>query len=1048
MFTRALLLVSVLVFCCFGTFLCVVTRLPQEEVDALQQIAKTMRKNGWNFSVDPCSGESSWVTPYSLIGYENNVTCDCHFKNNTVCHVVSMFLRAQSLQGILPPELVRLQYLQEIDLTNNKLSGTIPTQWASMELQYISLTGNQLSGEIPKELGNLISLKYLSLESNKFNGTLPPELGNLVNLGTLSLSSNNFTGVLPVTLAKLTNLTDFEISDNSFRGPIPDFIKNWTQMNRLVIQASGLEGPIPSSISLLVRLIDLRISDINGAELNFPMLKNMESMQRLILRNCNISGVIPSYIWEMMNLKTFDVSFNKLVGGIPELNGGSVRNLKFIYLSGNLLTGPIPDWILKKDGTLNTRSFVDLSYNEITWEGPDQPTCNGNVNLFQSSSIKSSLNGLNPCMGYSKCSQYWHSLYINCGGGEVTIGKIKYEADEDAGAAARSFAVGDRWGFSSTGDFMDNNADIDSYIATNVSVLSMNNSELFTTARLSPLSLTYYALCLENGNYTVNLHFAEIVFTDNKKDEQISSLGRRLFDVYIQGKLVWKDFNIKEEAGGDNKEVIKPTIVFVQNNTLEIRFYWAGKGTTSIPTRGFYGPLVSAISVVPNFESPSVGGKKRTMSVLISTFSLVCLIFLILGLLWWKGCLGSKSRKPKDLRGADLLTGSFTLRQIKAATNNFDPANKIGEGGFGSVYKGLLSDGTLIAVKQLSSKSRQGNREFVNEIGMISGLQHPSLVRLYGCCIEGNQLLLVYEYMENNCLARALFGQENVKLKLDWPTRLNICVGIAKGLVFLHEESRLKIVHRDIKATNVLLDKDLNPKISDFGLARLYEEENSHVSTRIAGTIGYMAPEYAQWGRLSYKADVYSFGVVALEVVSGKNNGYFMPKNDCMCLVDWAVALQQKGSLMDMVDPNLGFEFNDEEAERMIKVGILCTNASPTLRPTMSAVVSMLEGQRVVQDISDDSDPSISMLRSTSITDQCQNVQSGTQYENSSSDGIWICSSSTHSHDQYPSSYDSQNSIYSGNASLLTMSEQINLSQPNSTQLSLVGSKWSRKSEP
>ncbi|KAK9937784.1 hypothetical protein M0R45_014553 [Rubus argutus] len=158
------------------------------------------------------------------------------------------------------------------------------------------------------------------------------------------------------------------------------------------------------------------------------------------------------------------------------------------------------------------------------------------------------------------------------------------------------------------------------------------------------------------------------------------------------------------------------------------------------------------------------------------------------------------------LKGVDLQTGKFTLRQIKDATNNFDRANKIGEGGFGPVYKGVLSDGTVIAVKQLSAKSKQGNREFVNEIGMISALQHPHLVKLYGYCIEGNQLLLVYEYMENNSLASALFGAKESQLKLDWPTRHRICVGIARGLAYLHEESR------------------------------------------IAGTYGYMAPEYAMRG--------------------------------------------------------------------------------------------------------------------------------------------------------------------------------------------------------
>jgi serine/threonine protein kinase len=226
------------------------------------------------------------------------------------------------------------------------------------------------------------------------------------------------------------------------------------------------------------------------------------------------------------------------------------------------------------------------------------------------------------------------------------------------------------------------------------------------------------------------------------------------------------------------------------------------------------------------------------------------------------------------------------LRQLKVATNDFDPLNKIGEGGFGSVYKGRLPDGTLIAVKKLSSKSHQGNKEFVNEIGMIACLQHPNLVKLYGCCVEKNQLLLVYEYLENNCLSDALFGRSC--LKLEWGTRHKICLGIARGLAFLHEDSAVKIIHRDIKGTNVLLDKDLNSKISDFGLARLHEDNQSHITTRVAGTIGYMAPEYAMRGHLTEKADVYSFGVVAMEIVSGKSNAKYTPDDECCVgLLDW-----------------------------------------------------------------------------------------------------------------------------------------------------------------
>ncbi|KAJ6744412.1 PROMASTIGOTE SURFACE ANTIGEN PROTEIN PSA [Salix purpurea] len=265
---------------------------------------------------------------------------------------------------------------------------------------------------------------------------------------------------------------------------------------------------------------------------------------------------------------------------------------------------------------------------------------------------------------------------------------------------------------------------------------------------------------------------------------------------------------------------------------------------------------------------------------------------------------------------------------------------------------GVLSDGTQIAVKQLSAKSKQGNREFVNEIGMISALQHPNLVRLYGCCIEGKQLLLVYEYMENNSLAHVLFGTKEIEaMKLDWRTRQRICVNIAKGLVFLHEESTLKIVHRDIKGTNILLDKDMNAKISDFGMAKLDDEDNTHIDTRIAGTMGYMAPEYALYGYLTYKADVYSFGVVALEIVSGMNNAKFRRGENFVCLLDWVLYLQKNGDIMEMVDPRLGSAFNKKEVVRMINVALLCTNQSPALRPIMSTVVSMLEGKTDVEEL-------------------------------------------------------------------------------------------------
>ncbi|XAR56433.1 Non-specific serine/threonine protein kinase [Bertholletia excelsa] len=568
----------------------------------------------------------------------------------------------------------------------------------------------------------------------------------------------------------------------------------------------------------------------------------------------------------------------------------------------------------------------------------------------------------------------YYSLFINCGGSKTTYGGNEYAADWTP-LGPSYFATSEKWAYSTTGVFTD----------------------FYQTARLAPTSLRYYGLCLRKGSYKATLHFAEIMFS---VDQTFSSLGRRYFDVSIQGNVVLKNFNIAKEAGGVGKPITKDFDTIVNDSTLAIHLYWSRKGTASLPRRAVYGPLLSAISVTPNFN-PHSGGLPTGAIVGIIAATCVVVVLTVL-LLRWKGYICAKDLEDKELRALNLQTGYFTLRQIKAATDNFDPAKKIGEGGFGPVYKGVLSDGSVIAVKQLSSKSKQGNREFVNEIGMISALQHPNLVRLYCCCIQGNQLLLIYEYMENNCLARALFGHEEQRLQLDWATRKKICLGVAKGLAYLHKESRLKIVHRDIKATNVLLDRDLNAKISDFGLAKLDEEENTHISTRIAGTFGYMAPEYAMHGYLTHKADVCSFGIVLLEIVSGRCNAGNRTKENSFYILDWALALKEKGNLMELVDPRLGSDFDREEVMVTINVALLCTDVSLAVRPAMSSVVSMLEGRMVLHELISEPTASSAGIKPESI----QENRNDRQASSVSVDGQWTASSAS-AGDLYPVNLDS-----------------------------------------
>ncbi|XP_010035632.2 LOW QUALITY PROTEIN: G-type lectin S-receptor-like serine/threonine-protein kinase At4g03230 [Eucalyptus grandis] len=284
----------------------------------------------------------------------------------------------------------------------------------------------------------------------------------------------------------------------------------------------------------------------------------------------------------------------------------------------------------------------------------------------------------------------------------------------------------------------------------------------------------------------------------------------------------------------------------------------------------------------------------------------------------------------------------YNLESILAATDNFSNINKLGQGGFGLVYKGKFPGGQVLAVKRLSSFSGQGFEEFKNEVILIAKLQHRNLVRLLGYCVEGDEKILLYEYMPNKSLDSFIFDR-TLCMSLDWNTRFKIILGIARGLLYLHQDSRLRIVHRDLKTSNILLDEEMNPKISDFGLARIFGVKEISVNTnRVVGTYGYMSPEYALDGFFSDKSDVFSFGVVVLEVLSGKRNTGFYQAEQGLSLLGYAWSLWKEEKSVDLMDPTLHKSCNMNEYLRCISVGLLCVQEDPNDRPTMSNAVFML----------------------------------------------------------------------------------------------------------
>ncbi|KAJ4704886.1 Serine/threonine protein kinase [Melia azedarach] len=294
----------------------------------------------------------------------------------------------------------------------------------------------------------------------------------------------------------------------------------------------------------------------------------------------------------------------------------------------------------------------------------------------------------------------------------------------------------------------------------------------------------------------------------------------------------------------------------------------------------------------------------------------------------------------------------FTYNELRDATQWFSRSNKVGEGSFGSVYKGRLRDGSIVAVKVLSVEleSMRGEKEFASELAALSTVKHENLVTLQGCCIDGASRYLVYEYMENNSLAHILLGGEHNRMKFNWETRLKISLGIARGLVHLHEEVEPHIVHRDIKASNILIDQNFTPKVSDFGLSKLLRDNTSHISTRVAGTLGYLAPEYAVSGHLTRKSDVYGFGVLLLEIISGRPVVCFDLEEGEQYLVQKAWEAYESNDLLRLVDPTLEGNYSEEEADRFLKVGLLCVQENVRLRPSMSTAIKMLNNEMDIRD--------------------------------------------------------------------------------------------------
>lgn len=934
-------------------FLLLFSKIKSDELQVLLNL-KTSLKNSNTTVFD------SWDSNKPICEF-TGITC------NSDKSVKEIELSKQSLEGVLPLDSIcQLQSLDKLSLGYNLLHGTITDHLNNCtKLQYLDLGNNFFTGPFP-DISSLSQLQHLYLNQSGFNGSFPwKSLQNMIGLVTLSVGDNLFNrGPFPNEVVKLTKLNWLYMTSCSIEGTIPEEIGNLIELSNLELSNNYLSGEIPSQIVKLRNLWQLELYN-NKLTGKLPVgFGNLTKLEKFDASTNNLEGDL-SELRNLTNLVSLQLYSNKLSGEIPA-EFGEFKKLVNVSLYQNQLTGPLP----QKLGSWTNFDFIDVSENHLT--GPIPPDMCKKGTMTRLLVLQNNLTGEIPA-GYANCSTLLRfRVSKNQLSGKVPAGIwglpkaniIDIEMNQFEGPVTSDIGNAKALGQL----FLGNNrlsGELPEEISKATSLVAIQlNDNLFSgkipasIGELKQLS----SLHLENNTFSGSIPDSlGSCYSLTDMNMASNSLSGEI--PFTLGNLPsLNSLNLSEnEISGPipgSLSSLRLSLLDLSHNRL------SGPIPQSLSIEAYNGSFTGnpglcsrTISFFQRcYPKSGVSKEVRTLILCFAVGSMIVLAAL--------ACFFHLKKREK-YRDRSLKEESWDLKSFHVLTFTEDEIldaikqeNLIGKGGSGNVYRVALANGKELAVKHIwtanstsTKKSRSTtpilgkgagkSKEFDAEVETLSSIRHVNVVKLYCSITSEDSSLLVYEYMPNGSLWDRLHASR--KMELDWQTRYEIAVGAAKGLEYLHHGCDRPIIHRDVKSSNILLDEQFKPRIADFGLAKMVRANGGKDSTQvIAGTHGYIAPEYGYTYKVNEKSDVYSFGVVLMELVSGKRP--IEPEfGDNKDIVDWISSkLKTKESVLSILDSGIPESF-EEEAVRVLRIAILCTARLPAMRPAMRSVVQMLE---------------------------------------------------------------------------------------------------------